>query len=78
MADACRVVGSCFVCMYSDAVGIVLTFVILERIIDPYLFDKRTYTHAVEALQNVHAYLHSYVWAGLYCDTLYCDTLYSV
>jgi hypothetical protein len=52
--------------VYSDAVGIVSTFVVLERIINAYLFNKRTYTHAFKALQYVHAYLRSYIWPGLY------------
>ena len=47
------------------------TFVVLERIINAYLFNKRTYIHAFEALQYAHAYMHSYIWAELYFDTLY-------
>ena len=71
MADVCRLVGGYCVCVFCDAVGIVPTLVVLERIINACVFDKRTYTHAFEALQYVHSYLRSYIWAVLYLNTLY-------
>jgi hypothetical protein len=55
------------VSVHSDAVGIVPTYVVLERIMNAYLYNKRTYTHAFDALQYVHAYVH-----GLGCIVTRC------